>query len=346
MMNSKPFFHELILPFRGNWNIYWVINRYLKTSFSGITLFKLFNVAHVFFEMITHKAKVRSKPFVIRLEPTNICVLHCPRCSCGTNADKRKKGFIDVEKYKELLNENYKNIILIRMDGNGEPTLHPRIFEMIKIAKSYGISVSMSSNLNTLLSADADAIINSGLDRLIVAIDGDTQLSYEKYRVGGNLAQVEKNLINIIKTRKQKGSIKPLIEVQFLDWGYNHNEICKVRDKTRTWDADKFEVIMPDWAVNSTPKKKPKRCFWLWMVLTIDWELNYHSCTNAWTYKWPRTNYKDISVHKFWNSKMMINARKYNINKSVNEISSDFECHCSNCSDMLVVKRPPNYVTE
>ncbi|MBM2817288.1 MAG: radical protein [Ignavibacteria bacterium] len=345
---SKPFMHEIMFPFRGNWNLIWVIQRYFKSSLSGITMQKLWNAIIAFVEMITGKAIVQSKPFVLRLEPTNICNLRCPRCSCGINTDPRKKGYIKLEDFRNILEENKRNTIILRLDGDGEPTLHPQIIEIIAIAKSFGLAVSMSTNLNTQISKDANGIIRSGLDRLIVPIDGITQISHEKYRVGGDLAQVKKNLINILNTKKQLGHKKPYVEVQFLDWGYNHDEIPLLRSEVRMLGVDKLEVITPDWAVTNKKanRHKPRRCFWLWSVLTIDWETNYHSCTNAWTLPWPRLNFKDISSNSFWNSDLMVEARRFNVNKFSKTISTDSGCHCNSCSDMLVINRPPNYVCE
>jgi organic radical activating enzyme len=345
---SKLYLHEIMFPFQGNWNLIWVIQRYIISSLSGITWQRLGNAIRALIEMTTGKILVQSKPFVIRVEPTNICNLYCPRCSCGIKTDPRKKGYIKLDDYRNILEENRRNVIILRLDGNGEPTLHPQILELITIAKSFGFSVSISTNLNTQVCADAKGIISSGLDRLIVPIDGIKQTSYEKYRVGGDLAQVKKNLLNILNTRKQLGIKKPYIEVQFLDWGYNHDEIPQLRSEARMWGVDKLELINPDWAVTKIKAnlQKPRRCFWLWTVLTIDWEMNYHSCTNAWTLPWPRLNFKDISSNSFWNSDLMVEARQYNIHKSSNCIATDSGCHCNNCSDMLVVNRPPNYVCE
>ena len=299
-------------------------------------------------EMKIGKTHLQSNPFVLRIEPTNICNLHCPRCSCGINTDPREKGYIGLDDYNVILKQNQKTAVILRLDGNGEPTLHPKIFELIKTAKLYGYSISMSTNFNTDSCEDVKQFVDSGIDRIIVCIDGNTQASHERYRVGGNLSLVEKRLVNLIRIRKKLNSKKPFIEVQFLDWGYNHDEISLVRSKVYQWGVNKFQAICPDWAVTHARANpnKPRRCFWLWEVLSVDWALNYHSCTNAWTLPWPRLNAREVSSEDFWNHPLMVQARRYNIDKSAENIASDSGCHCNNCSDMLVVDRPPNYVCE
>jgi hypothetical protein len=236
---------------------------------------------------------------------------------------------------------------VLRLDGNGEPTLHPRIFDLISIGKTYGFAVSMSSNLCTPNSREAAGFVDSGLDRLVVAVDGSTQESYARYRVGGDLAQVIEALDRIVAAKKIKRSRTPLVEVQFLDWDYNRHEIPEVRSLARRLGADKFEVIRPDWAVvHAKAQERPRRCFWLWFVLTVDCKLNYHSCTNAWTLPWPKLNLRDVPTEEFWNHDIMREARRYNLDRSSTAIASDETCHCNQCSDMLIANRPPGYVCE
>ncbi len=341
--SKKKFF-----SFKGNWNFYWVIHRYLRTAKCAISSKRLINALYALIEMKTGKTYVRSRPSVLRIEPTNLCNLRCPRCSCGIGSDPREKGYMNLEDYRLVLEENKKNAMIVRLDGNGESMLHPEIFEMITIAKSYNYAVSLSTNFTTDLCGELDKFIDSGLDRLIIAVDGSTQDIYERYRVGGNLKIVEDRVVSLLNMRKRFKKKKPFVEIQFLDWGYNHNDIPAIRQKVHKWGADKLEIINPDWAVSNVraDPNNPKRCFWLWFVLTVDWKLNYHSCTNAWTFPWPRMNFKDVPMEKFWNNELMIEARKYNIDKSSTSISNNNECHCNNCSDMLVVDRPPGYVCE
>jgi hypothetical protein len=309
---------------------------------------RLANAGLALAEMQCGRTRVRSRPVVLRVEPTNVCNLHCPRCSCGINTDPRPKGMMAPEDFRLLLEENAGSATLLRLDGNGEPTLHPRIFEMIALAKSFGYAVSMSTNMNTRQSFDAAAHVESGLDRLVIALDGTTQETHQQYRVGGSLAQAEEGLQALLTERRRRGLRRPLVEVQFLDWGYNHREIPLMQQKVRQWGADKLQVISPDWAVMNAraDSRKPRRCFWLWFVLTVDWAMNYRSCTNAWTFPWPRLNLKEVSTRQFWNHEKMVAARQYNIDKSAAVIGLDAGCNCNNCCDMLVVNRPPAYICQ
>ncbi len=341
-------FHERLIPYRGNWCLPWVIQRYLGTARSAFTLKKAFNAGLAMVEMWARKTRVRSRPYVLRIEPANLCNLRCPRCICGLGIDPRPQGFMALADYETVLQQNRRHGAIVRLDGMGEATMHPDIFEMIRMAKSYGYSVSMSTNFNSSACAEPEKFINAGLDRIIVAVDGATQDSYERYRSGGSLALIEERLIRLYEVRKRLGARRPFMEVQFLDWGYNHDDIPLMRQKVGQWGADKLEVISPDWAVGygQVVPNRPRRCFWLWAVVTVDWQLNYRSCTNAWSLPWPRLNMKDVPIEQYWNHELMVQARQYNLDTSSDVISDDAGCHCNNCHDMLVVERPPEYVCE
>jgi wyosine [tRNA(Phe)-imidazoG37] synthetase (radical SAM superfamily) len=352
LKDRMPFLHELLFPYGGNWGLCWVAHRYFRTIWSGVTKRKLVNAAIAFKEMRFGRIQVKSKPLVLRIEPTNLCNLRCPFCVCGAKRDSRPKGFMSIEHYKQILEDNKETAMLVRLDGMGEPTLHKRIFEMIKMAKSYGYSVSMSTNFNTDICAKVEGFLDSGIDRLIVCIDGNTQASYEKYRVGGDLALVRERLVSLTRARKSYVNKGPFIEVQFIDLGYNHNEIPAMRRLVRQWGADKLQVVSPELSTQEATQKghvnpsKPRRCYWLWSVLTVGWDLDYHACTNSWSLPWPRLNMQEVPSDEFWNHQLMLEARQYNINKSSECIASDSGCKCSRCVDMLCEELAGHYWCE
>lgn len=115
-ISNALFVHDYIFPYKGNWRLYWVIQRYFRTSISGLTLHKFFNIVLAFLEMMTGRTQLHSKPAVLRVEVTNLCNLKCPRCSCGTDSDPRKKGFMNLENYIGVLKDNRRNALIVRLD--------------------------------------------------------------------------------------------------------------------------------------------------------------------------------------------------------------------------------------
>ena len=50
---------------------------------------------------------------------------------------------------------------------------------------------------------NAKRTVESGLDRMIISIDGTTQATYETYRIGGNLEKVIEGAKNVVKWKKE-----------------------------------------------------------------------------------------------------------------------------------------------
>ena len=93
---------------------------------------------------------------------------------------------------------------------------------MIKYAKGFHCDIKLDSNLNSLNAESAEEMVLSGLDKIVVSIDGMREETYSKYRVGGNFKLAMDNLKLLIKKRQKLKSRKPYITCQFLV--FRHNE--------------------------------------------------------------------------------------------------------------------------
>ncbi|MDH3198034.1 MAG: sugar transferase [Candidatus Krumholzibacteria bacterium] len=334
-------------PYRGTWSFPWIARRYFRSSLSGFTPRRAANLALAVTEMALARPLVRSRPFVLRIEPSNACTLRCPNCACGTHTDPREKGLLAMEDLRYALEQTAGSVVAVRLDGMGEPTMHPQIFEMIRLIKSHGMSVSMSTSLDPPSCDRIDAFIDSGLDRLVVSMDGATQAVYEQYRVGGRLENVQRRVTRLARRKRVRRARNPLIEVQFLDLDHNRHEIGDTRRLAREWGADKFTVTGADPTIKAAQfPKNPKRCLWLWCVVTLAWNLDYRSCTNAWSLPWPALNMRDTPLDAYWNHPHLREARVFNKDKSSAYITNAKGCKCNRCYEMLVAPMEGDYFCE
>ncbi len=92
----------------------------------------------------------------IYVEITNSCNLKCSFCPEG----KRKKEFISVDKFENIINQikSYTNLIALHVKG--EPLLHPNLKELLKICEENNILVNITTNA-TLLEKNLEIIINN-----------------------------------------------------------------------------------------------------------------------------------------------------------------------------------------
>jgi radical SAM protein with 4Fe4S-binding SPASM domain len=99
---------------------------------------------------------------------------------------------------------------------------------MVKYASSKNIYTATSTNAHYLNDSNSKQTIESGLDRLIISIDGTSQETYEQYRIGGELNKVIEGTKNIIRWKKQLRSKTPHIIFQFLVVQPNEHQIKNV----------------------------------------------------------------------------------------------------------------------
>ena len=191
---------------------------------------------------ITRKVNQRGLPFALSIEPTNCCNLHCPECPSGLKTLTRERGYIDRELFTKIIDQLHQSLLYLTFYFQGEPFLHPGFFEMVKYAKEKHIFVSTSTNGHFLSEFNANAAIGSGLDQLIISLDGIDQESYSSYRKGGSFEKVVDGIQKMTTLKKEMGSVKPRVILQFLVLKPNQHEVEQVK-RLGTWlGADKVSV--------------------------------------------------------------------------------------------------------
>ena len=201
------------------------------------------NVLKFRLNMALKREAVSSYPVVAFIEPNLYCNLQCPACPTGLRLGLRPTIGIDEELFKATIDQIGDYVFQLYMYNWGEPLLHKRTPEMIAYAKNKDINVLLSTNLSIKLTDDyIDRLVLSGLDRMLVSLDGVTQESYSKYRVRGDLALVRENLMRIQRAKQRLGRATPKVVWQFLVFRHNEHEIEQARAVHQEWGADEFLV--------------------------------------------------------------------------------------------------------
>ena len=85
----------------------------------------------------------------------------------------------------------------------------------------------------------------SGLDFLILSIDGATQKVYERYRKNGNIEIVYRNIENLVKAKRALKKRTPVIRWQFLAFQHNVHEIPLALKTAKALGVDQFTADEP-----------------------------------------------------------------------------------------------------
>ena len=146
------------------------------------------------------KIVLKSMPYNLVIEPTNVCNLQCPLCSTGIDAKTRQKGVLKFENFKKLIDEIKGYVLQLSLQNWGEATLVGDLPKMIKYAADNGIFTRLSTNFSIQYKNNfLDQLMKSGLGILVIDLDGTTQEIYEKYRKNGNLQTVLDNIKEVVK---------------------------------------------------------------------------------------------------------------------------------------------------
>ena len=145
---------------------------------------------------------------------------------------------LQKEFFSETIDQLYKDLLYLVFYFQGEPYLNPSFLDMVKYASSKKIYTATSTNAHYLTDAKSKRTIESGLDRLIISIDGTTQETYQQYRVGGKLEKVIEGARNIVKWKKELNSKTPFVVFQFLVVKHNEHQVEDVKKLAKEIGVD------------------------------------------------------------------------------------------------------------
>lgn len=304
-----------------------------------------------YFSKISKKAIHWGKPFSLSIEPTTACNLGCPECPSGLKQFTRPTGKLDLDLHQKMLNQVSKSVFYINYYFQGEPFLHPQFLELIRQAKKHKIYTATSTNAHFIDQKKAEEIIDSGLDRLIISIDGLTQETYENYRVHGNLAKVIDATKLLIASKKEKQSATPHLIFQFLAVKPNEHEIPavftlgkemgidEVRIKTaQLYDYKNGNSLMPENENYSRYKLKSdgtyklkfktgNHCWRMWSGSVLTWDGKVVPCCFDKDAQHVLGSLENSDFSSIWNNKKYRNFRQA-VLTGRNQIDI-----CQNCSE-------------
>jgi len=149
---------------------------------------------------------------------------------------------INLELYGKILDQLSPDLFYLILYFQGEPYLNPVFFRMVEEAKKKRIYTATSTNAHFLTDNLARKTVESGLDRIIISLDGLDQQTYEKYRVGGSLDKVIEGTKNLVRWKKELKSRTPFIILQFIVFSTNEHQVAELKKVARELGVDKLEL--------------------------------------------------------------------------------------------------------
>lgn len=135
------------------------------------------------------------------------CNLTCPSCPVGNMKEvENPKGFLEPELLRGILQKAQTEceVEFVCLFNWSEPLLHPRLPELVRVVRSFGIPCELSSNLNKL--KNIDAVLAADPTKLRISNSGFTQDVYSVTHRGGDIEAVKRNMIELMDAKKRVGA--------------------------------------------------------------------------------------------------------------------------------------------
>ena len=175
------------------------------------------------------------------------------------------------------------------------PTYTSLFSILVNYAHGYNIYTATSTNAHYLTDDNARKTVESGLDRLIISIDGTTQKTYESYRVGGKLEKVIQGTRHIMYWKKKLNRKTPHTIFQFLVVKPNQHQIAdiyrlakklgvdEVGLKTaQIYDYQQGSPLIPTIEKYARYRQMPDGSFTIKNSLTNSCWKMWHACVITW----------------------------------------------------------------
>ncbi len=284
---------------------------------------------------MTRHPRAWGLPPVLMVEPTAYCNLRCPLCPSGTRSLRRPRGFMDPALFRSVVDEIRCHTSMLLLWNQGEPFMHPAFLDMVGYASRAGIFTQTSTNGHFL--TEPQDVVRSGLDSLIVSLDGATRKSYKQYRVGGDFDTVIDGIRSLSAAKRRLGSETPVIHVQFILFRHNEHEIAEVRRLAHDLGADKVtcktaqiyepadvEAFLPsderhrrymvegdNLALKAGADDIPDDCKHLWTQPTLNWDGTLTPCCFDKHADYPLGSVADgTTLRELWNGEAFNRFRR------------------------------------
>jgi len=170
--------------------------------------------------------RIYGMPVTVSVEITNHCNLRCPECFSGSGRMTRSRGYMDISLFEKIIGELKPYLCEMSLYFQGESMLHPDFHSFPE--KSRGISTTLATNGHFLTPGNAEMLALSGLNKLIVSLDGMDQDIYSEYRINGDVKDVLNGIRNVSEAIRKNSSGLKLV-IQFLVNRLNEHQIPAAR---------------------------------------------------------------------------------------------------------------------
>ena len=276
-------------------------------------------------------------PRAIMIEPSNICNSNC--VFCPSSDITRSRGFMTFGLFKKIIDEavthpEFKNAILY---GLAEPLTDKGIFDKIRYAKEMGVTVYTSTNASLLDEERANKVLDSGLDRLKISLDGNSKETYESIRRNLSFEKTCSNVTRFLEMKRKSGNEKPVVIMRMACTETTKPEIDSYVRRWRELSDSIRIASVANWAgynsydIRRNLSREIQPCPCLWETPAITWDGRVPLCFFDINNQFDLGDINKNTFYEIWNSKQVQKIRKNHM-----ELKSSELPFCTRCDQFYI----------
>ncbi|MCC7264044.1 MAG: radical SAM protein [Candidatus Latescibacteria bacterium] len=291
-------------------------------------------------------------PSQIIVDATEVCNLSCFHCPHPTF--KKSKHYagrhLDVELHRKMVDEVREDggghTQYIRYTSNGEPLVHPNIYDLLDDAvRRSGVFVTLTTNGTILDEARVTRMLAMGLHMVDVSIDAATAETYAAVRIGGKLEVTRRNVLRLIELRDQATAVTKIV-VSFVEQPRNQHEAADFEAFWTAHGADRVVIRRLHSAAGGVARiaevmraKQPQEvrypCLYPWERILLNARGELCFCPQDWEHGSVLADYRTSSIREVWQGNAYQALREAHLR-------NNFRDHefCGQCPDWRQTRWP------
>ena len=278
-----------------------------------------------------------SFPRYFEIETVNACNARCPMCTIDDW--DRRDGLMNDALFLKIADEIAEHADVVKrvaLYRDGEPLLDKKLPARVAMLKERGIKrVGISTNAALLTPEKSEALLDAGIDEVLLSVDSLVPAVYEAIRVGCDFGDVMFNCLKFIEARNWMES-GCQVWVRMIRQESNKDEWPAYRDfwRSNLESTDRIDYRnLHNWGgqlVNFKPlvqAQTEKPCIALWSLMVIFANGDVPMCNVDYNNRHPLGNVREQKIGALWQSVEQGRRRDLHLNGKRDEIDI-----CNGCT--------------
>ncbi len=259
-------------------------------------------------------------PIYLLIEPVSACNLRCVMCfqvDESFSSDNNFMGMMDYDLFKKIIDDAVEGgTRAITLASRGEPTLHPKLGEMLEYCSGKFFELKINTNATRLPDKLIHQILKSGITNVVFSIDSYKKDEYESIRVKGIFEEV---VSNVKKFKEIKEKYYPGSKCETRVTGVRIDKKQDTKKFKDFWKDYVDNVVMVEmenrWDTYHNPKEimAPGACNYLWERMYIWYDGICNPCDIDYKSELSVGTVKDQSIKEIWTGNKFDTLRKMHL---------------------------------